>query len=282
VRSWEERSRRLARRMLPLQLFQLLAELYNSLFGIRAMGWSSYHRLRSLCHDRRPPDGTVAEVAVRNPLHPLLVRAGTSDATEVIHTVVRKAYAFPLPPEPVRTVIDAGANIGDSTVWFLSRFPSARVVAVELDGDDFRMLQQNCRPYGDRAFLLRAGLWPRTTNLRVAPGHASSDISVFPAGRGEPSDWRGLTPMDILGAIGEATIDVFKCDIEGAELELFSSDDDAWLGRTRCLYVDVHSPRAEAALLAATRDTAFFTRGTGSCMCFKGRQDNWDENRNRR
>jgi hypothetical protein len=41
--------------------------------------------------------------------------------------------------------------------------------------------------------------------------------------------------------VADHTLDIFKCDIEGAEAELFSSP-GSWLSRTICLAVETHAP----------------------------------------
>jgi len=43
-------------------------------------------------------------------------------------------------------IIDAGANVGYSSVYFLSNFPNCRVIAIEPDGDNFASLQKNLAP----------------------------------------------------------------------------------------------------------------------------------------
>jgi hypothetical protein len=49
---------------------------------------------------------------------------------------------------------------------------------------------------------------------------------------------------DLLSEYCDRTVDIFKCDIEGAEVELFSSPNDRWIRQTRSMYVDVHSEDA--------------------------------------
>jgi len=44
-------------------------------------------------------------------------------------------------------IIDCGANIGCASVWFATQYPKARILAVEPDPDNFRMLVRNSKPY---------------------------------------------------------------------------------------------------------------------------------------
>ena len=40
--------------------------------------------------------------------------------------------------------MDAGASIGDTTAWFLSKFLSATVIALEPDSENYALLRKNC------------------------------------------------------------------------------------------------------------------------------------------
>jgi len=44
---------------------------------------------------------------------------------------------------------------------------------------------------------------------------------------------------EILQTHGIGILDLLKCDIEGAEREVFAAC-DAWIGRVRCMVVEVH------------------------------------------
>lgn len=44
-------------------------------------------------------------------------------------------------------IIDAGANIGLTSVYLANRFPNARILALEVDQQNFELLAENARPY---------------------------------------------------------------------------------------------------------------------------------------
>src|SRR5581483_3798807 len=44
---------------------------------------------------------------------------------------------------PVRTIVDAGANIGDETIRFRFFHPNAMIIALEAEPDNFRLLKKN-------------------------------------------------------------------------------------------------------------------------------------------
>ncbi len=53
----------------------------------------------------------------------------------------------------VRAEFDAGADVGFSSVYSLSRFPYCRVIAVEPDAANNKALQRNLALHGDRVQL---------------------------------------------------------------------------------------------------------------------------------
>jgi FkbM family methyltransferase len=199
----------------------------------------------------------------------MFVRRGTGDAIELISSCLRQVYGQYLPAPPVRLIVDAGAFIGDTTAWYLSRFPGAHVVALEPDPANFAMVTLNCSAYGARTTLMNAALWPHRARLRLPIGRTgTSDVAVADTADASQSNCVGLSPTDIMEATGEDHIDILKCDIEGAEVELFSSDCDPWLDRTRSLYVDIHSSRARDVVVAATKRHGFVCRPWRELLIF--------------
>ena len=67
-------------------------------------------------------------------------------------------------PAP-RVVVDAGANIGLSTVFFANKFPQAKIVAIEPEPSNFAMLRDNVAPYPN-VTPVQAALWKEDRGAR--------------------------------------------------------------------------------------------------------------------
>src|SRR5213075_1660485 len=77
--------------------------------------------------------GRPLQMHFDNLMHPLSIRPGTDDVRTVIDNVIREEWGnFSAEREP-QFMIDGGAYIGDSSAYFLSRFPDLKVVALEPD-----------------------------------------------------------------------------------------------------------------------------------------------------
>jgi FkbM family methyltransferase len=252
--SFAERTRRIVRGILPKRLYSLLASALDGWCGIRRLGFTAYTKLAAAA--RRPAGGTWSSLRLRSLPHPIYIRPGTPDAHVVLQSFAREAYGYILPPAPVRLIVDAGANIGDTSLWYATRFPDAKIVAVEPDPDNLAVLSRNCAPYGDRIRILRAALWP-VPDRSLAMAGAYTGARVWEVESELDSACPSIDPLTILRNSGEKWIDIFKIDIEGAEQSLFSGPCDEWLERTCSLAVEVHSREALEAVMAATIRNGF-------------------------
>ena len=142
------------------------------------------------------------------------------------------------------SVIDLGAHVGLSSLYFLRMFPSARVLAVEPNPESFALLETNLRPWivAGRCRLVRGAAW--SDDCLLAPSsdnepHAHAGFSVRPAPPGDSEPIQGYSMETLLGMTDAPIVDVVKMDVEGAESALLSADVD-WLRTVRCLAVEFH------------------------------------------
>jgi FkbM family methyltransferase len=144
----------------------------------------------------------------------------------------------------VDLVIDCGANIGCSSAYFLSRYPRCRVIAVEPDADNCELLRQNLAPYGTRASVVQAGIWPHPAKLVAAEvsyrdGRAWAR-QVREAQANETGDIQGVDIATLFANSGAEYISILKMDIEGTEALIFSGSHEEWLDKTNVLLVELH------------------------------------------
>jgi methyltransferase FkbM-like protein len=102
---------------------------------------------------------------VRGFPRPVYCRAGGSDLRVFAQVLANREYRCLDQSEISGLVIDCGANIGLSTLYFLRRFPNAHVIALEPDPDNFKMLARNTAGFSDRATLLQTAVWNKTRGL---------------------------------------------------------------------------------------------------------------------
>jgi FkbM family methyltransferase len=137
-------------------------------------------------------------------------------------------------------IIDAGANIGASAVFYAMSYPGARIVAIEPEAQNFSVLRKNAQGFDIEC--LNAGLSSSAQGwLKIANP------------RGDNWEFRTETTADETGipcvtiddiyrrecANGTAFPFIVKIDIEGAEADVFSKNTE-WLARTPVVVVELH------------------------------------------
>lgn len=140
---------------------------------------------------------------------------------------------------PIRTVIDAGANIGLSSIFFSNRLKSPRIVAIEPESANYNQAIQNTQAYKNIKNLHRA-LWYEPAAMNISNQETGDGIG-FQVEIGGVGDIRAVTIPEILEAEGWETVDLLKIDIEGSEKELFEkSRCKDWIHRVRVFVIELH------------------------------------------
>lgn len=197
--------------------------------------------------------------------YPLMARAGSSDLFVFDQIFVDREYRCLDGLEKIQYIVDAGANVGYSSAYLLTKFPNAQVIAVEPDPENFVQLTRNLKPFGDRVHTLQAALWCEDTTLNFSKNFSGAGDEwarqVGPSADGD-GDVRAISMRSLIEQFGWDRIDLLKMDIEGAEESVFGTDDISWMDRVGALVIEVHGPGCQAAL-----DRALDGRGFGTSRC---------------
>jgi FkbM family methyltransferase len=160
----------------------------------------------------------------------------------------QKDLEIPSPIRP-RSIIDAGANIGLSSIYFATAFPDAKIVAIEPDAKNFALCQANTAAYPN-VICVRAALWHRAGRVHLANPGAEAWAAQFEESPDQADSVPAMTAWDAIELTGQAETDIFKIDIEGSERDLLLQE-DGWLAKVRILLVELHErfvPGCEAAV----------------------------------
>jgi FkbM family methyltransferase len=198
-----------------------------------------------------PGRAQLRRVRVRGTRHPLYIRLGTSDGFTLEEIFLQRVYRSVTDAElgEVRQVVDLGANVGMTVRLWADRYPAARIVAVEPDEANLAVCRANTAADASRITLVRACVAGRPGVVHLdRSGDACAYRMADGAAMGEPVPAMTLPQiLDHAGFKGE--IDLLKCDIEGAEREVFGDCGD-WVGRVRNVIVELHPPYTREMLLA--------------------------------
>lgn len=194
--------------------------------------------------------------------YPVTVRPQTSDYSVFYQVFLQQDYAIDLPPTN-GLIIDCGANVGYSAAFFLSRFPQSRAIAVEPDHENIVQLSLNLAPYGSRAPVCHAAIWPTAGEALALHGEYRDGEAwsrqVRPASGTEARRVSTTTIGDILARSKHDRIAILKIDIEGAEIPLFQSHYQDWLSKTDTILIELHDDAGPATqtFMAAIQGQGF-------------------------
>jgi FkbM family methyltransferase len=187
------------------------------------------------------------------------LRSHTTDISVLKELLVGDTYE-PLPTDlEVETVVDLGANVGLSYRWLRARYPRARFVCVEPDPGNLEILRANVRAVDDQALI--HGVCVGGRERRVALATTNGEWGFRMTDAGDPDHGIDVMTMDaLLEDAGFDHIGVLKCDIEGAEAEVFA-DCSSWIDRVDAMSVECHSDviRTDALLAAVSANGGQFS-----------------------
>lgn len=196
-------------------------------FGIRAVWFLIKSKMRT-----RPSE----EIIINGIKHPVTLSNFNVDVTTLFQIFFAEEYYIDF-PEPPETIVDCGANIGLSAVYFANKFPNATIIAIEPDSQNFEFLKKNTTPYKNIHCLQRA-VWPTSVQMEVVdPGNGGWSLQTKAS---ETGTMKSITLDEVMQQFDFSTIDLLKIDIEGAEKELFESHYEHWLAKTGTIAIELH------------------------------------------
>jgi FkbM family methyltransferase len=191
--------------------------------------------------------------------YPLYFRGGSSDLANFDQIFGLSELSLPLKRPPAR-VLDLGAYVGYAAVYLTQLFPDAEIICVEPSPANFNVLTLNTAAY-PRIRRRQGAVWSSSTKLAIG-GHELGDWGTHLRAETKNSGIQAWSVEDILGAAGWDHADLIKCDIEGAEREVFADRAARWHQDALCVTVETHDSWIPGCLatVEACFDQARFER----------------------
>lgn len=141
-------------------------------------------------------------------------------------------------------IIDCGANIGMSALYFLHLYPQAKLYLIEADENVANILEENLHQNGKKCERLeRKAAWVHDKGVQFSPDgadggsiHTNGDSTVASL-----NFWQYLAEFDL--------VDFLKIDIEGAENVIFKEYYSGCLSNVQHLFLEYHSTVDEEQML---------------------------------
>lgn len=169
---------------------------------------------------------------------PLLLRPGTTDIPTFGQIFAQGQYEIELSFEP-KIIIDAGANIGLSGVFFANRYPEADIWCIEPETNNYHLLCLNTKPY-TKVTTMKNALWSHERVLSVKTTSEGEWAYEVEGLADNQQSIQGISLIQLMERFNLSHIDLLKMDIEGSEKEVFAQNYQEWLPYVRCLIIEVH------------------------------------------
>lgn len=152
---------------------------------------------------------------------------------------IDQVYKFPSNEESIK-IIDCGANIGLSVLYFKKMHKKAKIIAIEADPNIYKQLRQNLHEYSyDNIELINAAVWNEETPLLF-----ESQGSVGGKIANDEIQNTVQIPAVRLRNYLSSTVDFLKIDIEGAEYEVLKDCRDLLIN-VKNLFIEYHELQKE-------------------------------------
>ncbi|AFY34227.1 FkbM family methyltransferase [Calothrix sp. PCC 7507] len=172
----------------------------------------------------------------------LWLRTYTGDIFVLHEIFLECCYQIPkIWLQEASSIIDLGANIGITTLFFRAYFPNAKYVLVEPSTTNLSVLRRNISwlEKCNQAQVIAGAVSNYSGELRFSNTQWSWGGYIDPDSS-EETIVRSYTMTEIIELSGLNKIDILKVDIEGAEKQLFSQPNE-WLKNVKIIIAELHN-----------------------------------------
>ena len=204
--------------------------------------------------------------------HPVWARYQSSDLDVFYQIFIEEEYFALNNLQESKLIIDCGANVGYSSIYFLNQYPQAHIIAVEPDEENFKVCQKNFEPYSERVTLIRSAIWSHKTGLVVHSYGEGEEwgVQVKECQENQTPDLLATDIQSLLKLSGTKSIDLLKIDIEGAESVVFSQNYHQWLNHVQNIVIELHGKECENAFLQALSGYEYKLSNSGELTICQG------------
>ena len=187
--------------------------------------------------------------AIENKIYQFSINEFSSDAMVFNQIIIKEEYKividlfkkFNIIP---KNIIDAGANIGLTSIYFTHYFPKTSILSIEPSKSTFQDLNENINANQfTNIKVINKGLWNKETLLKA--DYSFRDRQSWAFRLVETTDhnhalFETTTIPSLINNFNLTTIDFLKIDIEGGEKQVFSGENHDWLDLVSVIAIEIH------------------------------------------
>lgn len=170
--------------------------------------------------------------------HSFSLRPNTSDVILFYEIFLNNEYNLNFIKDG-KQVLDVGANVGLFALKIKNQLPDVKIICVEPDPDNFKILEKNLKPYKN-VILINAALWTHKTKLKIYDKFNFGKYGMVVEEDETDGEINALSINDLIENFAIKQIDILKIDIETSEKKIFSTNDLNWLKLVKVVIIELH------------------------------------------
>jgi FkbM family methyltransferase len=202
----------------------------------------------------------------------IYLRKNSRDLETFEEIFMTNLYNTQLPFDPIN-IVDAGANVGLASLFFKLKYPKSNIVAVEIESNNVNVIKKNTAGFSNFELMEKA-LYNKKSFFKIEdPYNATNSFQIKEVLENEQYDIESVTLDEIIATKNWVSIDILKIDIEGAEKQLFESNYENWLPKTKVIMIETHDrmiPKCSYTVMKALNEYNFilYTTTEGTLIYF--------------
>lgn len=198
---------------------------------LKKPGYFKEHEVRKVRKQSRFVNGSINLYG-----HDFNYHDGLSFHDSYNEIIAKEMYLFETKQEKP-LILDCGANMGVSVLFFALNYPKATIHAFEPEVPIFEVLQKNKNAYGwPNVTLHQMAVWNSETTLEFYTDHGMGGSVENVYKKQKPTKVRTIRLADYL----QQQVAMLKMDIEGAEYQVLK-DCESFLHNVENIFVEYHS-----------------------------------------